>query len=288
MRALIDWYTFSCGVEVSQTATKLPFHRLAKHIVDRSLPTGISALLFPHKNADGSRGWEVEKGRGPYQLSIVNPMTRVRAYLGENVPHMAVEISGIGCAHLWGQDVLLDIVKATHDRCTRIDISCDIDTDCHPQTFVSSMGALNKTSISHVQSNSGYSVYIGSPSSERRCVVYRYNHPHPRSPFLRVEHRHKGDLAKIVAWYLVRFGLTQTLHAAADPYKWQHPAWSAQGVTVEPLPKRQQLHLDSKKFHWLHTQVFPALRKYEREGDIPDLRAFLEEFLFDDHSESEG
>jgi len=285
MQALIDWYSFSMPVPDSVSISGLPFRRLIKHVIDRSLGRDLSLLLFPPVDPQGGDTWEPERGRFPYSHSIINKTTRTRAFTGEGQKHILVELSGTSCAHHYAKEELLDVIRRTSDTCTRIDISADISTDCTPQDFVGTVESGKWTTISINESNTGDSVYIGSTSSPRRAVVYRYAPPHYRADLLRVEHRHRGDAAKIVANYLNKFGLEKTLSAAAAPYGWNHPTWEPSIVDVKPLPSSDYTKHGQDKVLWLLNQVFPAMRKYQREGIIPDLRQFIEQYLYEDHAD---
>lgn len=281
MQALIDWYSFSMPVPEQVLVTGLPFGRLIKHVIDRSLGRDLSLLLFPPVDSQGGDTWESTRGRFPYSHAIINKATRTIAYTGEGQSHILVEMSGTSCAHHYKREELLDVISATHTTCTRIDVSADIQCNVTPQAFVGEMDAQRFRSTSDNKSVTGDCVYIGSTQSPRRCAVYRYAAPHYRSHLLRVEHRHRAEVAKIVAGYLVKFGLEKTLIACAHPYKWSHPCWDTNGLSVEPLPSTSYTKHGQDKVHWLLNQVFPAMRKYEREGIIPDLRQFLEKYLYE-------
>lgn len=280
MNVLIDWFSFTVRKPESIGDYGPLYKRMTKHVVDRSLGVPFNQILFWPSTDKENPSWVPDRGRPPYTDSIRNPISKTVAFLNPGLDHILIEMSGQSCAWHEERDELYGIIDKYNGSCTRIDITCDIECSVAPSDFVAQRSGVSTIESVSVSSATGHSEYIGSPSSQRRAVVYRFNHPHPRSGFLRVEHRHKQDLAKIVASYLSKHGKGKTLAAVAAPYRWEHPAWNLQETTTEPLPPYTSKFKDGGKLKWVLSQVFPALRKYEQEGTIPNLRQFCEEHLF--------
>jgi len=281
MKGFIDWYSFTLKIPDSIKTDILPFHRMSRHIVARTLGPELDSVLLPPGRVDGVNSWALGKGRFPFDMSIKNTLTNSTIFLGARTDFILVELSGRACRHHLQDGSLEGIIERTRANCTRMDVSADILCSVLPVDFANQRSRRRNAASSINHSDTGDTVYIGSPNSDRRAAVYRYNPPLPRSDYLRVEHRFSSDAAKVIAAYYVKFGVDKALHAAAANYGWQHELWVNPPESPPKLPPVALSQKDGKKLHWVMKQVIPALRSYEQEGIIPDLRLFLEEHLFE-------
>lgn len=223
-----------------------------------------------------------EPGRFPYKYVLRDTVSKACVYFDPGINNILIEVSGVGCAQLSEQGEMVRLAAMVSTVCTRIDISVDIDTGFSPIDFVKGGYEKRFRSSAIMQSDNGTSVYVGSMKSPRYAVVYRYNEPHPRAGLLRAEHRFKHEHAKRMCEYIQANGLVMSLAYCGVIYGWSHPLWDPDSIEIE-IPKKLDVDpRDSNLARWLLTQVFPAMKRAEREGTIPDLLAFVQTYLFDD------
>ena len=131
-------------------------------------------------------------------------------------------------------------------------------------------------SRTHISSDTGETVYIGSRKSEQFVRIYRYSQPHPRAHLLRVEYvaRKKtakaiaakvltDDLSSIYSWVVGKFSLPD---AVGSDY-------AASDVSLEVYHKDT-----SKTMLWLIKSVAPAMRRLIASGDL-NLAEFILEYI---------
>jgi hypothetical protein len=172
-------------------------------------------------------------------------------------------------------------------NCSRIDVSCDLDTDLAPSEFIGAGYNSRMLSSMTVSSPTGVTEYIGSPKSQKRAAIYRYASPHPRSAYLRVEHRYRHDAAKAMCHYVGTNGIAMAVAYAGIEFDWQHDVWDMSDIATLPLPKLEGDCHDVNFGNWLLRQVFPAMRRAERHGRIDNLRAFVQNHLFEDDDQTD-
>jgi DNA relaxase NicK len=231
---------------------------------------------------------EMRIGAYGYRHQCVDPTSKARLHFDGNHTHFLLEIPGTGCDCLDRATLLLQIVAKAIPMINRLDLAVDIACDLDPDSFTDARieGRFSTASVWH--SKRGHGSYVGSMGSIRYAYVYRYQPPHPRSPYLRIEHRFKKERAAQMAAYLIEHGLIAAIKTCGEIFGWQHPLWEASQDEFAKLPK---LGVDAKQgmaIHWLLTQVFPALRRYEEEGVIDDLWSFLQLHLFNDEESTDG
>jgi hypothetical protein len=225
----------------------------------------IAAAVAVDKLTDGILSPDEEKlqtGRMPYGWSISCAGCRVFFGLSGDV---LVEISGEGCELLHAVDGLRAVVLAYKTRITRIDHATDIETDVTPKAFTDAMTRKPKT-VSHICSDTGETMYIGSMKSPRYARVYRYAPPHIRSAWLRVEHVFRKQDAVEVAARWIEFGDDALAADCGKTFGWKHSVWTPEsGFKIKAWrPERR----DNKVHAWLTKQVAPAVSKALKENRL--------------------
>lgn len=275
MHATIDYITFTLVLPKWNLQGKRIFQRHVMAQVYKALGQYTYTVLFPDEAQEGP-------SFAPYVHGWQSGSTKSVVMAHPDLQHALVQLSGQACIALDSEQVLYSLIRSVAARCTRIDVAGDILTDVSPSEFVEAGFSDRFSYASHTTSPRGESVYIGSPASARRAIVYRYNPPHPRARYLRVEHRARGDHASYTCKAISIDGLPGVLAGLGQVFGWKHDLWDMEGVQAVPVPSGGVRKDGLTAAHWLLTQVFPAMRRYEREGRIDDLRAFMEEHLFDE------
>lgn len=282
---LCDWISFSVDAPMNKSRTAPqwldPLNvKLCRRqaMVETTKRIGVEAMrtLFGNLPSDENIG------RFPYRYAVIDNDTSARIQWSSELSHIGVEISGRGCKHLHSSSQIEKLVADVATNCSRIDLSCDLHVDTTPTEFVAGGYSNRFTAHSVHRSDGGETWYIGSPKSEKRAAVYRYNSPHPRHEFLRVEHRFRGNTAKHMCNYVGVNGLAMAVSYAGLMFDWKSPLWPKAELELMDLPHLEVDAKDSHFAHWLLKQVFPAMRRAEVEGKIEDLRAFVQMHLFDD------
>jgi len=246
----VDWLSFT--MPCLNVGVKMKWRALSLSIQLSELTSGV---LMPDEE-------RVSIGRYPYQWSM--SCTGMRVFFSETGDAL-VEITGQGCEQLHEAGVLRTVVMAYADRITRLDHATDIETDTTPIDFVREMRRHPKTS-SHIRSESGETMYIGSMKSDRYARVYRYAPPHPRAAWLRCEHVFRKDDAKVAARRWIEQGDGQFAADCGGTFGWEHKDWTPEGG--EKISKWKPEKRNASLCRWLSVQVVPALSKGLLSGEI--------------------
>jgi len=222
---------------------------------------------------------ENERSRAPYTDAWTLKDKGITLYASQTLNHCTVEISGQGCERLLAIGAMADVLKAIHDRTTRIDIACDIETETEPEDFVSETSHERMRSSGTQKSESGTTCYIGSRTSDRYARVYRYRKPHPRHKLLRVEHVFRKEYAKAVALQLMSSDESSVAAACGMAFGWAHRDWQVVLDKLEPItivaPERNM----GKTVFWMVDTVAPCFRKLVREGVIKEPEEFIKRYF---------
>lgn len=215
---------------------------------------------------DLTAGWTRSKGRAPYSIAWQHPNGGITAFYHPALPHALIEISGKGCDMLMLAGTTGDVLNAVKNRVTRIDIASDFLTDVRPTEFAENRASGRFKSHSKVVSESGETYYVGARSSNRYCRVYRYNPPHERSKFLRIEYVVKAEDAKILARTLLTEDIRGVSVALGEKFGWTHPAYlPEESSAVELQAYRPERH-EGKTLFWLADTVSPLLVRLHNQG----------------------
>jgi len=229
----------------------------------------------------------LEHGRSPYSHGFQDKQRGITIWYGGRLTHFTVELSAKGVDAIeeaFGVNNLLCLIA---DRVTRIDIAVDMLTDISPKDFVAAGHSSKSKTHAEMTSQSGETSYVGSMHSERYARVYRYNPPHPRSPYLRVEHVFRRKYAKSISSLLCSHSLRDVCATCRELFGWQHElshTWHGKIKDIE-VPRAERN--SGKTLYWLVAQVVPAFRKLVEEGVIDDPVRFCEMYFLSDHSRHE-
>lgn len=272
MLTKIDWISFS----VMLSEYVMVDERDTENALIQALNELNSNLMYWFE-LDGT--WTRTKGRAPYSVAYSHPSGGIVAMYNPTLPHALIEISGRGCDMLTLSGGMMDVLNSVKNRVTRIDIASDILTDVRPIEFASMRSTGRFKSKSVIESESGETVYLGSRTSNRYVRVYRYNAPHERHMFLRIEYVVKAEDAKILARTLLAEDIRAISANLGEKFGWEHPAYLPDEVNpVEIQAYRPERH-EGKTLYWLGETVAPLLARLHAEGVIDAEKWFQENVL---------
>lgn len=235
--------------------------------LDARAGAGLPRYIWPLHNA----GFDINRDdrpaqfrRYPYNHVItLNPAGRLYWDDTDNVSFASVELTGSECTDIGDAAVLK--LAAESRNVSRLDIAIDIECQTMPTDFVAEGVSASFSSRQVITSDTGQTVYIGSTKSDRYLRVYRYTgSEHPRSHLLRLEFCLRNDRA----WSTAR-AMMQSSHSdpAQSIARALCEAFELKGhdlaefMTGDALPviipRKNTTSLN--RFHWLMTQVRPAL-----------------------------
>jgi DNA relaxase NicK len=250
----IDWYSFTIPVrkEITDRAEMgKEIEKVMRYILS---PMAFNALLV-----EGD--WSARSGRRPYQAGFASE--DIFVWFGGQDTAL-IEISGNGCARLRSAQVeadnaLMEVIRATHERATRLDIAVDIETEMRPEKFVSFGYNKRIRSTAAMKSATGETVYIGSKKGERYARVYRYDNQHRRAHLLRIETVSRSKYAKQVSKFLTYYGVADVAQMTLNYFKFSCPILPKVSEMKETIKLPEKNSSDEKRLEWLKKQVAPAV-----------------------------
>lgn len=270
MTTLIDFISFTVPIVLGTVKDQKTFGRSVFGRVNY-------ATDFVFDQTFGDDEFTISNGRGGYKWSWVNKDNSARIFYGTNVKEVLVELSGLGCERLRAGGRIEKLIIMVQDDVTRIDLATDFETDVRPKAFVAAGCSGRFRARSEMKSAQGETCYVGSWKSDRFARVYRYNEPHPRANFLRIEHVFRKQYAKNVARDIANYGIIEIQKRAGKTYDWKHELWGEEMITEEKLPGYE---IENKKqastVQWLIKQCAPAFRRLVEEGVIENPEFFLQ------------
>lgn len=223
------------------------------------------------------------KPNRPFQYARQDSITKSRIEWGGGSDRAYITFSGEGCRHLRSTQRTQAVLSATCSDISRLDLSADLRTDTDPFTFCSKRDKKAHKNGAQMYSDEGQTQYVGSWSSDRFARVYRYNPPHERADFLRIEHVFKGKQAKALASKLVSTSPASVIETVGEIYGWSHNDWRlARQLSAAPeevVWYKEEKH-PSKTLKWLEETCIPAIIKLVRSGEIADVNEWLWEHLY--------
>lgn len=274
MRYSIDWLSFT-----------VPFNPIARsnsHLLGPLVEQAVTNYLGGLANAVISElPFTVGFGRRPYSVSWGREDGGLRFFASPTLSHILVEISGTGCKALVATGALQEVLALVHERASRVDLACDIETDIRPIEFTVQRSVKRFKSEGYIKSDTGETSYIGGLSSDRFARVYRYNPPHPRSQSLRVEHVFRRRQAQALAKALVAGDYAGAVVSAGKVFGWTHATWDTgevSPISISAVPLKKQ---NKSTVNWLYGAVVSSLVRSVNAGDIDlnDWLSHLEEKL---------
>lgn len=195
-------------------------------------------------------------------------------FQNSNLPYSLIEFTGLGCKNLHDIDKTKAMAYNHREYLTRLDFAADFETEIRPVTFCDARTQGRFTSYSDIKSDTGETFYVGSRTSDRFCRVYRYNPPHPRSPFLRVEFQLKKDNAKLVATGLRDTKTKDIILDLMRTFQFEHEIIPYDGRQSKTAAAPRNTGA-GKTERWLFKQVAPAIEKLIDEGSTEIVDIFL-------------
>lgn len=257
----IDWLSFSLPTEET-----IPSIRHLSELARRLLRQR-SEVLYDYCFTRST--WENAVGRAPFRYALQRGDHGVRIYGGGQLAMVLFELTGRGCEGMRAGELASTILASVGGNVSRLDYAVDVRCDIQPHQFTASRSHQVFRSTSHIKSDTGETVYIGSPKSDRFARVYRYAPPHPRHKLLRIEHVFRRGMAQTAVRAFLDAGDRPKFEAQlGNTWGWAHKIWQPGQVTDERLrtPIVTRDHEDTVL--WLYKQVAPALRRVHDAGAI--------------------
>lgn len=219
--------------------------------------------------------WRPVGARSGYTRSAQHPIG-ARYFAGHATAAPLLELGGAACDFLRERGLLLPLIERNIEGITRLDLAGDITTNLRPSEFLAFGRSTRHASAGRAVSASGETEYIGSPTSDRRCRVYRYAPPHPRSDALRVEAVLRRELAKSAALELSNSDVSAVWSASLAPFDFKCPLWRQPSNSLSPRVTIRNEPTAASRLRWLEKQIRPAVLEAHRAGLI-DLHRWIEE-----------
>lgn len=256
----IDWMSFSIPMDVSKMESEQDApSQIVASLLD--LHPGLPEWLHLETT------FEARNGRAPYRTAWARVLSGLTIFAHPALPHALVEISGAGCDGLATDERLYDVLSVVQSRLTRIDIACDILTEERPKAWAEDRDGGRFKAHSYVNSESGETFYVGAKTSDRYCRVYRYNKPHERSAFLRVEYVIKAENSRLLAHAVLEQGLRPVVASLWDTFGW-HRGRGELDATPGELEVYRPDRREGKTLFWLADTIAPLLARLQNEGVI--------------------
>jgi len=271
---LIDWLAFS--IEAKTKDMKSSGKQLK--VIHEGMLRCLGEELL------GALGWsaaEYGKGRAPHPYSLRVKRTGFTVFVAPQHDRVLCELSGTTCRVVDEHGLMLNLLERTHVLMSRLDLAVDILTNIEPSAFVADGYNGRFTSAGSFNSPSGKTEYIGSRKSDRYARVYRYNKPHDREKFLRVEMVMKRQHAKLYAQRLIQDGLKSAIFNAGNDFGWQSVLWDVPNAQVSELTLGRRARTNDKTLRWLEEAVAPAFLRLVRSGGLEDWEDWLTDNLVD-------
>ena len=264
----VDWLSFTLK-EYEEPRTAMKLYDFAK-IQLRKVSHELEQTFY------NGQGFDPSTSRPPYRVSIARSDKGARLFGASHTATLLYELSGRGCEPLRNHEIARYIIGSISDTITRIDFAVDIATGTRPTDFANKRSHNRFSSISYINSQSGETVYIGSPKSDRFCRVYRYNPPNPRANLLRVEYVFRRKLAKSTATHYSGSDNIQAFIAElGNTFGFVHPDWQPRSSTTEKISYPIIERGDQDTVSWLYKQVAPAMSRLIEAGAL-DVTHFLD------------
>lgn len=270
----LDWLSVSIPI---QALTSLPQALWLSNVLNAFDELSGKALPRPFFEPL----WELGPGRPPYHVRWRAPTFGCTIFAHPDMSKALLEFSGVGCHWLSEGTSVLLVLDRLQNHATRLDLAVDLLTEASPQDFVATRGETRHETTAHIESRTGTTCYVGSQRSDRYARVYRYAAPLPRSDLLRVEHVFRREQARAICGAIASDGLQAVAAYCQSIYAWEHVAWAFDESTTVFNGVRGLAHRRANSVLWLIRQVFPAMKRMEREGVLCDLECFLDHWLFE-------
>jgi len=272
MRTHIDWLTFTLTLRYEGEGIEAYALAIRNGFMD-AFGTVLANRVF-------AGNWAAkERSRAPYKHAYTDSELGMSVFASPTLTHFCVEVSGQGCERLIELGAMSEVLSAIHDRCTRIDIACDIETLVRPTEFVECLAHDRMRASGYQRSETGETCYVGSQKSDRYARVYRYNPPHPRAHLLRVEHVFRRENAKSVASKCSATNMGEIATASGKAFGWNHPVWVTDNDNGVDISATRERGRTGGTVYWLVNQCAPAFKKLVQAGAIRNPEEFLQTYF---------
>jgi len=287
MDAKVDYLSFTLPLDLrradrthhegTQTVTRDEHDQYAQSVIaDELAQLGMDDFL----EILASSKYSDMGGRQRYGRFVHWRKNNVSILWGGAADNVLVELSGVSCQLLRDRTALDSTMGAISNRVTRVDVAVDFLTDVTPREFVAQKSGKRFKITEQHDTETGETQVAGSRKSERFAVVYVYQAPHPRAGVMRVEHRLRGDYAKVIAPAIVSDGLPLQVAKLGNTFGWKHALWQPDQVTDSKLRATRADKSDAGTLRWLLKSVAPALVKAHQNGLI-DVIEFIRDNVVD-------
>lgn len=277
---LVDWVSFVVPVSIENVENKYDVSSVVWDSIRAFL-----GQLWTEIDELTEGGWSWRKGRSPYNVSFHCPRG-ITVFGNLSLDHALVEISGAGCRVLSEAGLMLPLLKKAQGTSTRVDVATDIETGVRPTDFVDAGVSKKFRSRGVMVSETGETVYVGSKKSSRYCRVYRYEKPHPRHRYMRIEYVYRKEESRRAISRILHSDVDTFAGGSAKLFDWGHGLMSEKKENIDMTAYRPERR-SGKTLRWIIAQVAPAFKKLVREGVIERPRDFVEEYFLEG-SEDEG
>lgn len=220
----------------------------------------------------------------PFANARICDRTKSRIEWGGGSDRILCSFSGEGCRFLRSMERTQELLASVCGDVSRIDLSIDIFTELSPFDFAAKRDKIKHKNGAMMFSEEGQTQYVGSWSSDRFARIYRYNPPHEREDFLRVEHVFKGKQAKILASRLVAVLPKNIIGVVGEVYGWSHEEWftaiSSAETPEQVVWYKEEKHV-SKTVKWLNETCAPALIRMVREGEVANAQEWFNHLVLE-------
>lgn len=261
-RCKVDWLSFTLETE-EQPRSGRQLELLARTLISMENKY-VYELIFENE------AFVPIPARAPYRVGIGNADHTVRLYGSSHTNTVLTELSGRWCTKLDTLETAQRFILPIASRLTRLDTATDILTRTSPVEFTNAGYSARFKSTGHIVSTDGETCYVGSPRSDRFARVYRYNPPHPRAAWLRVECIFRRKLAPLAAEAINTASSWTDVHQRLGAtFGWKHSDYGGDASGVERISTgdystKQELNTVA----WLYKQVAPAMKRLIDSGAL--------------------
>lgn len=275
----IDWLSF---VLAPMTDPDRAGDELISERILNSLWQNFGSTLY---NDLGLALEALDYGRAPYRFGWKDTTAGITIWGSDELPHFTIEISGKGCSRLHDLGLMESVLMNGAEFCSRIDLAIDLETPMTPSQVVLLREGGRSRTHSHIESDKGETLYLGSMHSEHYLRVYRYAEPHPRSHLTRMEFVARRKRAKVVAGQVLLHGIVATSDALLREAGFELLCGAFEEANPVDLSSMRPERNSGGTTRWLITQCAPAFKKLCSEGIITDPQAFLDRYFLGDDFE---
>mgnify|MGYP000735580034 CR=1 FL=1 len=257
----IDWLSWTLPAKIEPRSVA-ELYQMSKHKLWQ-IDERIERIIYDGQLIDAAGS------RTPYRLALARDDNGFRCYGNSRTETILHELTGTGCEPLRDEHLARVFAAGLCEHLTRLDYAIDIRTETKPSVFANERDSERFRSVSFIRSETGETVYIGSPKSDRFARVYRYNPPHPRAHLLRIEIVFRRKLAKHAAKQLLETESQQDFIAQiGNTWGFAHDDWQPEVITDEKLKAPVASKRNQDTVSWLYTQVAPAVRRLMDENEL--------------------